>query len=603
MVRPFLHIGIFLCLIYFTPVHSQINQDALLAQQYQQNGELDKALDIYEKLWKQESSIYYYRSYFNLLMETADYKTAEKVCKKQIKESPENYTLQIDLGKVYSKQDEKIKAEKQFESTINALKPDQFIISSVANAFLSINETDFALATYQKGQSLLGTIFFNYEIGKLYERKSDYPKAIDHYLSHLKISPVDEELIQNTLQNIIQDDKNFSELKSQLFKRIQKSPNDIIFSKLLIWQYVQKQDYESAFTQAKALDRRLKNNGDHVYELAKLAKESQAFDAAIIMYQSLVEKGPGTYYYFPAQQELLSTRKLKVTSGLYTEEDIQALKHIYQDFLKEYGKNNNTIQSLRDLASLYARYLNDINEAISLLEEAIAIHNIKPITKAECKLDLGDYYIISGEIWEASLLYSQVDKAYKDEAIGEEAKLRNAYLSYYIGEFEWAKAQLDVLKASTTELISNNAMTLSFFIMDNFDLDTTIIPMSLYARADLLRFQNRYEEAISALDSILNLFPNHSLTDDVYYAFYNIKKRQQKFTEAAQYLELIRNNYSNGILNDDALFNLAILNEQILNNKEKALELFETLILNHKGSIYSIEARKHYRALRGDNIN
>jgi hypothetical protein len=51
-----------------------------------------------------------------------------------------------------------------------------------------------------------------------------------------------------------------------------------------------------------------------------------------------------------------------------------------------------------------------------------------------------------------------VDKEEKESPLGEEARFRNAKLSYYKGDFDWAQEQLKVLKASTSELISNDAI-------------------------------------------------------------------------------------------------------------------------------------------------
>jgi hypothetical protein len=65
-----------------------------------------------------------------------------------------------------------------------------------------------------------------------------------------------------------------------------------------------------------------------------------------------------------------------------------------------------------------------------------------------------------------------VDKAFKEETTGQEARFKNARLSYYNGDFQWSQAQFDVLKASTSKLISNDALDLSVFIMDNLNLDT-----------------------------------------------------------------------------------------------------------------------------------
>ena len=54
------------------------------------------------------------------------------------------------------------------------------------------------------------------------------------------------------------------------------------------------------------------------------------------------------------------------------------------------------------------------------------------------------------------------------------------------------------------------------------------------------------------------------------------------------------------LLKDDALYEMGVLYQDILKEPEKALICFEEIILNHQDSFYAFEARKRFRALRGD---
>ena len=79
--------------------------------------------------------------------------------------------------------------------------------------------------------------------------------------------------------------------------------------------------------------------------------------------------------------------------------------------------------------------------------------------------------------------------------------------------------------------------------------------------------------------------------------------RQGKFTEAGEHLQKLLDNYSFDILGDDALFKLAELNEIYLNDSEKAKQLYEELLTKFPGSLFTVEARKRFRKLRGDGVN
>jgi TolA-binding protein len=196
-----------------------------------------------------------------------------------------------------------------------------------------------------------------------------------------------------------------------------------------------------------------------------------------------------------------------------------------------------------------------------------------------------------------------VDKAYKNDPLGQEAKLRNARLSYFRGEFDWAKAQLDVLKSATSQLIANDALALSLLISDNTALDTSTTAMEIYSRADLLSFQNHEEKSIQVLDSLMAKFPGHTLTDEALYKKAQLKKRLGQFTEAAGLYREVFTNHPKDILADDAMFALAELEENQFKNNQEAQQLYGLLMEKYPGSLFVVEARKRFRTLRGDLVN
>ncbi len=258
---------------------------------------------------------------------------------------------------------------------------------------------------------------------------------------------------------------------------------------------------------------------------------------------------------------------------------------------------------MRDFANPEAKYLHNIDKAISIAQEALNIPTNEKKLTGYLKLDLGDYNLIKNEVWEATLLYSQVDKSFKEDELGEEARFKNAQLSFYMGDFPWSQAQLDILKGSTSELVANDALALSVFMTDNMGLDTTTVPMEMYSRAELLLFQNKFAAALTTLDSVTTLFPQNSLADDVLFAKGRIYLAKQDYAAAAALFEQVDENYSTDLLADDALFQLAELYENYLHDHDKAMELYKNILLKYKGSIYVVEARKRFRELRGDVVN
>ena len=600
-----------LLLFAFAFLHSHItaqtSTDEQLALQFYQNKEFDKALDYYEKLYNKKSPQQFYTPYLNCLLEIKDFKKAEKIVKKQIRQNPDNTEIMVDLGTVYARGEEQDKAKSAWELTVKSIKQDEQVFA-VAKAFVSIQQYDYAIATYLKGRKISQNDYpYSFELADIYVLKGDKMSMINEYLDVLESQDSYIQSVQNALQTSFGNEADLKQnefLKTELLKRIAKHPDKTVLSELLIWMQIQQKDFEGAFIQAKALDKRKKEEGDRLMNLAMLCTQNESFDVAIKAYQYVISKGPGNYFYANARMELLDVSYQKIVlKGNYTPNDLNELEKNYQITIAELGKSSGTVPLLKILAHLQAFYLNKPNDAIALLEEAIALPQLSPLIQAECKLELADILLMTGDIWEASLRYSQVEKSFKHDAIGQEAKFRVAKISYYTGDFKWAQAQLDVLKGATAKLIANDAMDLSLLISDALAIDTNIAPLMIYARADLLAFQNKDEQAKTTLDSINKLFPNHALADEILYKKAQIELKHSNYTAAAAFYDTIVKNYGGDILGDDALFKLAELNENQFKNSDKAKELYQELLIKYPGSLYVVESRKRFRKLRGDSFN
>jgi len=271
---------------------------------------------------------------------------------------------------------------------------------------------------------------------------------------------------------------------------------------MLLWYSIQKKDFSLALIQAKSLDRRYNEEGERVFQLAGIIASNKDYSNAIKAYNYIIKMGDENFLYLSSKIRLLDVKYQQITTTSdFTKEDLIVLEKDFISTIDELGKDASIIPILNNLAHMQAFYLDKTSEAVKLLEEALTFKNAPKMDLAVCKIELADILLMSGEVWEATLLYSQVEKAFKNEPIGHLAKFKNAKLSFYIGEFEWSKTQLDVLKAATSKLIANDAMELSLLINDNVDMDSTYIQLIMYARADLLFFRNKDEQAILSATS------------------------------------------------------------------------------------------------------
>ncbi|MBC7412888.1 MAG: tetratricopeptide repeat protein [Bacteroidia bacterium] len=577
-----------------------------LAEQYKQNKEYDKAVELYKELYN-DNAITYFNDYVTCLEETGGEKEAEKIIKKALKKDTKNTDLRLRLITHYIKTQNTEKANKELDVLINDTPPDAPTVVALGNVLNKLKLYDYTLKLYEiKRKSGNEDYGYNIEMAQVYQYKGENERAIQEYVNLLEQEPQLLEQTKSALQTLIGDDKESAlkkALKSQLIKKINQEPDKDIYPDLLIWYFVQDKDFEQAFNQTKALDKRKREEGQRVINLASICNKNNDYTTAINCYEYVLLKGKDNFYYNVALAELANTRYNQlVNNANYTPADVQLVATTLTATTNELGKNESTFTVCYNYIQLLAYYLDKPKEAETEAENLLQTARVTPRQQAQLKLVKADALIMQGDVWESALLYGQVDKQFKEDPIGAEAKYRNAKLSFYKNDFEWAQAQLDVLKASTSKLIANDALYFSLLIQDN-TVDSNFVPLSLFAKADLLLFQHKYDVAYATLDSINTLFPGHSLNDDVLYRKAQIELQRHNFTTATNYLLEITKTYYNDILMDDALFLLAQLQQNQFNDSAKASALYEEIITKHPGSIYATEARKQFRALRGDKLN
>ncbi|HZY39521.1 MAG TPA: tetratricopeptide repeat protein, partial [Mucilaginibacter sp.] len=542
MMKGFL-VCVLLTFAGLTGAFAQDN-DLLLAKQFAANGEEQKALDIYQKLYKQDNE-QYFGAYLNLLLQLKKFEDAESLAKKMIRKHPGDQQYVITLGTAYTQQGAVDKANALYDDMIKNLPPDQSQIAMLASQFYQNANIDYAIKIFEQGRRLLhNETLFSYELINLYRFKRDKVALTEEYLNFLPINPAFLSQAENALSGLYDGPADYDMLRAALLKRIQKDPQQTLYPEMLTWQYLQQKEFDQALNQSLALSRRQNDDGSAVFELCSTLVSDGAYDEAIRGYEYLISKGKDSPYYISAKIELIGAKNLKVTSGKYTTDDLLSLEKDYDDLLAEFGKSNNTAFAMQKLANLEAFKLHKLSEAQKLLEEVVALPGIKPTLLASCKLDLGDISLLNNKPWDATLLYSQVEIDYSNTAIGQDAKYRNAKLAYYTGDFKWAKGQLDVLKAATSELIANDALNLSLLISDNIVADSTGAALKMFARADLLIFAEQPDKALLTLDSIDQKYPDNSMADGILMAKARILIQQKNYPDAVIFLKKIAQEYS-----------------------------------------------------------
>ncbi|MBO7616767.1 MAG: tetratricopeptide repeat protein [Bacteroidales bacterium] len=573
--------------------------DDQLAGQFFREHEYEKARDLYANLYKKNGQIYHFQQYTECLIQLKDFDQAEKELKAFSKKNPSHSKSIADLVYVYTLQGRNDKAEKRLNEALKELPANTSAIRGLSNAFQARGLYSMAATILDKGNKLLnGEENFYLDLAYLNQSMVNYQEAFRYYFLELETHPGQYNNIRNRLQTLLFYDVNNSiadELRIALLQQTQAKPDNLEFAQLLVWFALQQEDYDIALAQSQSIDRRTHDQDAQINNLSGICLNNKQFDVAREGYSYIVNKGKSGPYYGQALTGMIKTdyQKLKAANS----QDTKAFEKLSKRIDEAYNDiNSNDLTKLTLIqADILSYQLDQSAEAVALLTRTIETVGGKQ-DKGELKLKLADIYLHEDEVWEATLLYSQVDKSLKEEPLGHEARFKNAQLRYFIGEYEWAESQLKVLKAATSKLIANDAMTLSLVIKDNLEVDTTGVELNRLARADYRIYQQREDEAIVLLDDIIAT-GNEISKPHALFRKGEITEKRQEYEAAEQLFLQIVEQYPDSYMADAALMHAALIEQNELKVKELAKQHYEKLIDEYPTSIYTAQAKKNYRKL------
>lgn len=577
----------------------QYQIDEQLANQYYRDQDYEKARDLYGQLFKKSNQTGHFQYYINCLIALKDYSKAENELKSFAKKQPNYNKAHTDLIYVYTLQGKTDKAKKKFDELLKDLPGNSSTIKNISYHLQSRGLNEMALAVLEKGNTLLeGQETFYMEQANINLSAANYQEAFRYYFKELEAHPGQYDNIRNRLQTMMFYDVNSSiadELRIALLKQTQDKPDNLEFAQLLVWFALQQEDYDIALAQCQSIDRKTHNQDSQINNLANICLNNKQFDIAKEGYNYILDKGKSSPFYGQALTGLIKADYLQLKENHHT--DKKAYERLSRSIDEAYDDiNTSDLSKLTVLqADIMAYQLGQSEEAIALLTNTIE-QALGKQGQAELKLKLADIYLHEDEVWEATLLYSQVDKSMKEEPLGHEARFKNAQLRYFIGEYIWAESQLKVLKAATSKLIANDAMTLSLVIKDNLEADTTGTELNRLAQADYRIYQQREDEALSLLDEIIAT-GNEVSKPHALFRKAEIVEQRKEYGNAEQLFLQIVEQYPESYMADAALMRAAQIEQSQLKDKEAAKQHYEKLIDEYPTSIYTAQAKKNYRKL------
>jgi tetratricopeptide (TPR) repeat protein len=576
-------------------------QSELLANNYFEKGEFEKALSIYNKLYSQNKGrLDYFLKVVEANQQLEKFAEAEALLIERTTAKSVPPQLFVELGYNYALQGIDSLAQRSYKDALLVIEERPIYGHNIGAAFTKYSLLDEAAIAYERSMELDPKRDYNNQLARIYGEQGKLEKMFTKYLDLILNNPAYKSIAQRNFSLYVTEDKENeanSILRKKLLQRSQDDP-DILYNELLSWLFVQQKEFKKAFIQEKAIYKRL-NEDDlgGIIDVALIALEEKDFENAREMVDFVIENSVTPIGKLKGYQYLM-----QIELATATVKDFPEIEKRFDALLAEYNYDRSTYLLQIDYNHFLAFKADKKEQAITNLKK-IAEQQLSPYQEARVKMELSDILVFDEQFNTALIYYSQIQKKVQNDRLAQEARFKVARTSYYKGDFEWAQVQLKVLRKSASQLIANDAMQLSLMIQDNSLEDSTQTALKKYARADLLALQNRDKEAIALLDEILLTHKGESIEDEALLMQGIVYEKTNQFDKAeSNYLKLIEF-YKDDILADDAHFKLAQLYETKLGQPEKAKELYEQIVFKYAASIYFVEARKRFRMLRGDEIN
>ena len=589
MTKIFTYLFFFCSLISFS-------QNELLAQNYFDKGEFDKATSVYEELdKKQPGNFYFTQKLVSCYQGLKQFDKAEKLLLSK-KEKSNQPNFFVELGYNAQLQKNQTKADSYYKKAIDAVEFQPNYAYQIGQAFEQKSLLQQAYNTYGIGQKANSSMNFDYQMALLQGQMGNLDVMVVKLLDY-SYSNVNSTLnVQNQLVLFMQDDAEnvfANSLKKELLLRTQKN-QDIYWNQFLSWLYVNQKEYNKAFIQEKSIYKRNPESFDDIIQLAQICVNEKDNETAQAIFQFILQNTTDESTILNAQYFLL---KNEIANAKL--ENYPAIQSKFDTLLTQFGESPFSVDLQILAAHFKAFYQNDFENSKLLLDKMMEMPlNVRQ--KAKVKMELADVLVYNEKFNQAIIYYAQIQNDLPNDEFSHEASMRMAKTSFFKKDFDWAKKQAKELKQASTQLIANDAVELFLLISDNEVEDSLKVALQDFSKADLLEYQNKPKEALEAFLQILVKHKGQSIEAGTLYKVGRNYEKLGNFAKAITYYQTILDHHKDGIYTDEALFYSAEIYNKQLNDPEKAKSLYEKVVLEHPDSIYFTEARKQYRQLRGD---
>jgi|GEM_PF-4447678 len=600
--------------IAFSQIRDNSDQLFLMAQNYEQVFEYEKANKIYLELYNKNNRNY---SYFNGFVRTSlalkKYDLVENIAKKKISENKLDVDAFGILGTVFHRQGKFQQADSIWRFVISQNPENENIYRAIAN--YAIQNRDFAIAedilTSGK-QKFNDKYMFSMDLANLFALNMDYEKAAIEYCEILKNDKNKLSFVKNSILRLNQTETAKQQIGQVLEQYYDENPT-IEFADLLTAHYLSNSNFEKAFDLVVQNDEKRNQAGQGIYRFAETNLKSKNYKIAQKSYQYLIDN----FEEFPFIENVefglvksqIEIKKAKFLENEYwkpipnsfdNQIDLKNELSILSNLSKTAKNQSILLQSKMILAEILTNYFLDFGKSIELYNEIIKL-KFGTAEYYNSNLNLAKIDIMQSKFESARQILKEIEKAPKNfESQQFEASFLLAKITFWQANFSKSLVEFNKIAFSKNNLYANDAISLKLLI-STFKKDS--VNLAIYAKADFEIFRGNFVLATELLENLSQNKKLFILNDIAELKLIEILIANNKMEVAKIRLNNILAEREIKIFADKPIMYLGDIYFYAEKNYSKAREIYNNFLDKHSDSLYLNKVRENIKKMEENGRN
>jgi tetratricopeptide (TPR) repeat protein len=602
-MKKIIIIIIIAALPFFVQGQVRNDQKYALAQNYEQAGDFDSAIKLYEELYQSDpSNSQYISSLYRVYLQKKNYAAAVNVLEERIKQEPTDITAYGMLGSAYYLMGNEEKAFESWDKPFQLDKVNPLFYRVIGGYAVEQRSFEKAIELYEKGKEVSSDkMLYAYDLIQLYSITMQFEKAAQECCFILSTDPSQLQTVElRILENI-----NRPGALDATLKVIEDcaDKNVISFSYLLARLYSEKKSFDKAYETYLYIDEKQSSNGRDLYQFAQQMFGEKEYKLSAEVFKKITDRYPDSPII--SQAELGYARSLEASLlGEYEKtlplwkpyfpfekfqsEETDKVLDAFSVVTNLYKHSEPAYESILRTANIKFYLLNDYEDARRLLNIII---NEAPLSKntGEAYLELGNIALIQGNVDESAKDYSAIlnlkntSEDEKNKAIYQLAKV-----NLYQGKFDEARKLISKVLTDLKDNSANDALELSLLLNPKMSDSSNLM---IFAQAEFLVEQKKFDEAATNYKKLADNQQAFILQAISGIRYGEMMMAIDNYPEAISVLEGISSEGEKNIYADKAVYLLGKIHQFGIKNYDKAEEFYQKLLADFPKSIYNEDAR------------